>query len=232
MSICCPKSIKGLAIRVTRTDVCGDPEPIAQAQSRIQTNGFVSLTLTPNIEDGEEVTVKNADGSFCIVDEDPDLLRGFDLEMLLCGVPTPLLEMLLGASVLNDGADIVGGVLPSKASQSTQANTTAKQLEVWSRNKEGDSCSAGTTTRPYVQWLLPLTRNWNLGGSLEFAVGALEVTVAGFGEEAPGYSPSVSAEWSGAQVTAIRNGGPLAWKCVTTLPETDDCGYVPAGSGS
>ena len=229
MTICCPKSIKGLAIRVTRTDVCGVPEAETVAQSRIATNGFVSLSLSPNIETGESITVKNADGSFCIVDDEADLLRLFDLEMLLCGVPLPLLEMLLGVSVLTDGADTVGGVLPSKENQ---ANNLPRQLEVWSRNKDAAACAPGATPVPYVQWLLPLTRNWNLGGSLDFTVSNLEVTLTGKGEESPGFTPSVATEWSAGQILAIQNGGPLAWKCVGTLPSVDDCGYVPAASGS
>lgn len=229
MTICCPKSIKGLAIRVTRTDVCGVPEAETVAQSRIVTNGFISLSLSASVEDGEALTVKNADGSFCIVDNDPDLLRGFDLELLLCGVPTALLEMLLGAAALSTGANIVGGVLPSRANQAT---ALPRQIEVWSKNKDADSCAPGAEAVPYVQWLLPLTRNWNLGGSVEFSISNLELTLTGFGEESPGFEPSVSSEWPEAHVTAIQNGGPLAWKCVNSVPTTDACGYVPAASGS
>jgi len=229
MTICCPKSIKGLAIRVTRTDVCGVPEAETIAQSRIATNGFVTMTLSPNIETGEAITVKNADGSFCVVDEDPDLLRGFDLELLLCGVPTPLLEMLLGASVLTDGPDTVGGVLPSRANQT---NLLPRQIEIWSRNKDATACAPGSSPVPYVEWLLPLTRKWNLGGSLAFSISNLEVTLTGFAEESPGYETSVAGEWSAADILAIQSGGPLAWKCVGSLPVVDDCGYVPAASGS
>ena len=229
MTICCPKSIKGLAIRVTRTDVCGVPEAETIAQSRIATNGFVTMTLSPNIETGEAITVKNADGSFCVVDEDPDLLRGFDLELLLCGVPTPLLEMLLGASVLTDGPDTVGGVLPSRANQT---NLLPRQIEIWSRNKDATACAPGASPVPYVEWLLPLTRKWNLGGSLAFSISNLEVTLTGFAEESPGYETSVAGEWSAADILAIQSGGPLAWKCVGSLPVVDDCGYVPAASGS
>ena len=229
MSICCPKSIKGLAIRVTRTDICGVPESIFDADTRITTTGFVSLGLTPNIESGEEITVKNADGSLCVTDKDPDQLKWFDLELLLCGVPLPLLEMLLGVTLLTDGADSVGGVLPSRAAQIDQL---PRQMEVWSRNKDAAACAPGATPVPYVQWLLPLTRNWNVSGNLSFSITQLEFTLSGQAEETQGYQPSHGGEWDAGQVAAIQNGGPLAWKCVGELPTTSDCAYYGIGSGA
>ena len=227
MTICCPKSIKGLAIRVTRTDICGVPESIFTPQTRLTTKGFVSLGLTPNIEAGEEITVKNADGSLCVTDKDPDQLKWFDLEMLLCGIPLPLLEMLLGVTLLLDGLNSVGGVLPSRASQIDQL---PRQVEIWSRNKDAAACAPGATPVPYVHFGLPLTRNWQVGGNKTFSITQLEFTLTGQGEETAGFLPSHSTEWSAGQVAAIQAGGPLAWKCVSELPTTSECAYDVIGS--
>lgn len=232
-TICCPKSIKGLAIRVTRADICCVPEPETTANSRIATNGFVSLSLSPNIETGESISIKLADGSLCIDDTDPDLLTSIGLELLVCGVPLPLLEMLLGVALLLDGVDAVGGVLPSKANQTSAASAETRQFELWSRNKDVSACVAGNSELPYVHWLLPCTKNWQISGNIEFAIGATEITLSGVAEEGgPSWAPSVAAEWSNGQITEIQGGGPLAWKCDSTLPETDQCAYVSAASGS
>jgi len=234
-TICCPKSIKGLAIRVTKADICCAAAPETEANSRVATNGFVTLSLSPEIEAGEEITVKTADGAICIDDKDPDILKRLTIEVLLCGVPIPLLELLLGASALTDGGgNIVGAALPSLTDQPSAANPLMRQLEVWSRNKDTASCAPGSTVLPYVQWLVPCTQNWQIGGDLEFSITQLEITLTADGEGSPGWTPSVAAEWTAGQIATIQggSGSPFAWKCVAALPDVDDCAYVPAASGS
>ena len=43
----------------------------------------------------------------------------------------------------------------------------------------------------YIQWLLPLTKNWELSGGLNFTNGALEVTIKGYAENNPLWVPSL-----------------------------------------
>ena len=62
--------------------------------------------------------------------------------------------------------------------------------------------------------------------------------VPGFGDPvghptgpAPAVLPfGISADpWSLADQSAIQAGGPVAWRCVDSLPEgIDDCAYVPS----
>jgi len=193
MAICCPKSIKACALRITRQLECGTPVDPLTPNSRIQTAGFMELNLSPDIESGEDITTKNGCGDICIRDKDCDRLKGFDLELKLCGVPLPVIEMLLGASLLDDGAGgFKGGVLPESKDSSCEL---PKQLDFWSKNADKGVCSVdGVTNNLYIQWTLPLARNWQLSGALNFSNGALEVTLSGYAENNPLWFPAFPAD--------------------------------------
>lgn len=224
----CPKSVNGVAIRITQTDECGVPvDDLTNKQ--VLTSAFVSLTQTPNIEAGTEIVAKKADGSLCISRKQPDQLKWLDLSLQLCGIPYPVLSLLVGASGLLDGSDIVGGVLPSRASQSG-AGIPPVQIDLWSINADSGACS-GDAAAPYIHWVYPLTRNWQLSGDIVFGDEAANITLTGLAEETGGFEPAENDEWSNTDITAIQQGGPLAWKVVDSLPDgIDDCAFTVTGS--
>jgi hypothetical protein len=231
--------------------------------SRIQTAGFVELTLSPDVEDGEDILSKNACGDICINDKDCKRLKGFDLELKLCGVPLPVIEMLTGATLLDDGAsppNIVGAVMKEAK---TAPCRDPFSIELWSKNADKNLCGpGGVAGRQFIHWVLPRTINWEITGDLSFSNGALEITLSGYGENNPQWFPSYPGPtfpswsppfpatpnhpvgppgpvlpveittpdpWSLADQAAIQAGGPLAWRCVDSLPSPlDDCAYVGA----
>src|SRR6478735_8744867 len=97
---CCPKSIKALAMRITRQDECDRAVDPLTPNSRIASTGFMEINLSPDMEAGEDITTKNGNGEICIREKDQDRLKGFEVELKLCGVPVPVLEMLIDATVL------------------------------------------------------------------------------------------------------------------------------------
>lgn len=257
MAICCPKSIKACALRITRQDDCDRAiDPLAP-NSRIQTAGFMELNLSPDMEGGMDITTKNACGDICIRDKDCDRLKGFDAELKLCGMPLAVIEMLIGAELLaDDNGDFVGAVM--RESKNTPCEDS-KGLEFWSKNA-AKSCSTGSNNL-YIHWVLPRTINWELSGGLNFTNAALEVTIKGYAQNNTDWVPSMPGPafpsyvpgggdpastpsgaagpvlpggleadpWSLSDQTAIRKGGPLAWRCVGTLPTPlNDCGYLPS----
>lgn len=255
MAICCPKSIKACALRITRQDACDRALDPLTTNSRIQTAGFMELNLNPDMEGGEDITTKNACGDICIRDKDQDRLKGFEVELKLCGLPSSVLEMLIGATPLfDDDGNIVG--LATRESKDAPAENS-KALEFWSKNA-AKSCSTESNNL-FIQWVLPRTINWELSGGLSFTNAALEVTLTGYAENNTLWVPSLPGEdfpswvpgggdpaglpsgapgpvlpagvladpWSLADQTAIRAGGPLAWRCVGALPTPlDDCDYL------
>lgn len=189
MSICCPKSIKACALRITRQNECDVALDPLVPNSRIQTSGFMELNLSPDVENGEDITTKNACGDICIRDKDCDRLKGFEVELKLCGIPLPVLEMLTGLTLLSDGAGGFNGAVMREAKAAACENS--KALEVWSKNADKGVCDVdGAPANLWIHWVLPRTINWEISGGLNFTNGALEVVVKGYAENNPLWFPS------------------------------------------
>jgi hypothetical protein len=227
------------------------------ANSRIQTAGFVELAVSPKYEDGQTDITRWGGietGMVMIVDRDFDVLLGFDLKLKLCGVPTAVVEMMLGVNLLTDAGDVTGGVVKD---DKRFACRDPLMLEVWSKNVADQPLNADGSCDNWIHWLLPLTNFWALDGDLTFNNGTVEVALRGFGSASPGWYPSAPDStagfgsyvdgwptgpppvlanplvtpdaWTLGDLADIRAGGPLAWKCVPALPSPlDECGYVPA----
>ena len=223
MALCCPRSIKACAIRITRQNECDIALDPLTPNSRITTNGFMELNLSPDVESGEDITTKNACGDICIRDKDCDRLKGFEVELKLCGVPLPVLEMLTGATLLSDGLGGFNGLVMRESKGSACENS--KMLEVWSKNADKGVCNVdGTIENLYVQWVLPRTINWEISGGLNFTNGPLEVVLSGYAENNPLWFPSMPGDTfpsyvlpsppaapdtpSGGDPTGLPTGGP------------------------
>jgi hypothetical protein len=128
-------------------------------------------------------------------------------------------------------------------------------VEVWSKNVDA-SCTDGLSTSQWVHWVLPYTSHWTLQSDLRFDSDALEWEIGGYArrnewwfpafpdvnfpsydygsqlpeDPAPGSLPVgvEPDEWTLDDLDTIRASGPLAWRCVSTLPEPlNDCVYLP-----
>lgn len=107
MATKCFASIKGLAMRWSRLDSCG--EFVGPPCNAVVSKGFVSLNVSAQIEEGEEYKVKYADGTWAINERDNPLYDHFALEMSFAQVDPDLFEMAAGAQVLTDwNGDNVG----------------------------------------------------------------------------------------------------------------------------
>ena len=70
--------IRGKRIRVTELDECGRVMPTSR---KIVTNGFVTVTITAEVEDGTETTLRRADGALCVSELDNPTLKHLTLEI-------------------------------------------------------------------------------------------------------------------------------------------------------
>lgn len=260
MAYCCPKSVRACAIRITRLNTSGVPLDPLGAETRLLTSGFMELSLSPDYLNGESLVTRSMGGEVVIVDNDFDVLLGFNLRLKMCGVPEAALAMLIGAESL----PISGMALPDLK---RFACRDPLMIEMWSKNVAADACLPGGLpgTGTWVHWLLPRTTLWKLDSDLAYTSGALEFSLSGYGTQNPGWFPSnpdpalgafpsyvpgggdlagwptgpapvapnplMSLDaWTLGDVDAIRDSGPLVWKCVDALPfPLDDCGYVPGG---
>lgn len=214
------KSVRGLAMRFTRTDACGVPQAEVTVNSRLTTAAFVTIGLTPDVFEGDDIEITAANGNLCIDDKGTDTLKGIDLEMEICDVNESLLEMLLAWGILTDYLTPVEQVGFVAAASNVALGLQYTMLEVWSRNASDDACAVVTNPgRPYFHWLFPLTSRWQLSDIGDFGNNAQTLTLTGYSENNTNFAASRAAdEWTVADVAAIQAGGAIAGREVVALP--------------
>jgi len=252
VTICCPKSIKACSLRITRLNASDIPLDPLVCNSRIQTAGFMELGLTPDIEGGTVTETRSPGGDLCIVDRECSRLKGFNLELKMCGVPLPVLEMLIGVNLMVENGDVLGAAFRNDRAG---VCTNAVMLELWSKNADKGTCDIdGTPANLWIQWVLGRTFDWSLTSNLTFNSGVTEFALSGYAQMNPWWFPSLPGAgfpsyvpgggdpaglptgppdpvlpdgitpdpWTLDDMGTVRLSGPLGWKCVDALPSPID----------
>ena len=125
------QSIRALAIRATLLDDCGRPVNVQQTnKTQISTDGFISLSFSHDIEEGDKVRKKLGNGKLCLIDNGvcPQTV-GLEVTLTLCNVAPQLMELLISAKQLaNDAGDVIG--IASGGRRDGDC-TSHVMLEVW-----------------------------------------------------------------------------------------------------
>lgn len=172
-------SVSGVAIRVTRLNGSGG---LVAAES-YTSKSFIRVSFTPEYEEGDEITEKNADGTVCVTYKAPDTLKRATMEIAVCD-PDPVLSQLLSGGVLlagdADGAGTGTTVEPlgwASAEVGEDPSGDGVAVEVWSRAIV-DGKPAGVN--PFFHWIFPYTKT-RLSGDRVIENGLLANTYEGFG---------------------------------------------------
>lgn len=156
MATVCFKPVLGKRIRVVKLNECGAVPTAAAADSMVVTDGFVSVSLSAEVEDGNEILTKKADGSICVNEMQNSTFKRFTVEAEFCGVDPGLLSVVTNAEIYQgyDSGDS-GIVVPE--------GTIAKQfsLELWT-GLSGQACQPGVEEASGYM-LLPFVRGGTLG---------------------------------------------------------------------
>lgn len=136
MATRCFTPIFGKRIRVTRLDACGNVPVAGTASSYVATDGFVSVNLSAEVEDGNEIITRKADGSICVNERQSSSFKRFNVEMEFCGVNPDLLSLTTNAEQYKDVSDTLGIVVPE--------GTIDKKFgfELWT-GLSGQACEPG-----------------------------------------------------------------------------------------
>lgn len=129
--------VLGKRLRVTQLDECGNPPASGDPNTVVVTDGFISLTLTSEIEEGTEIITRKADGSLCVNQKLADSFKRFTLEIEFCGVDPDLLSLVTNAEPYQDYDAENAGV--------TVAEGTINKrfaLEMWT-GLSGQACEPG-----------------------------------------------------------------------------------------
>lgn len=154
MATTCFSSVRGRVLRATKLDQCGNP--VSGAGGTLTTAGFISVAFSNEIDEGEEITVKNAAGDLCISEPGCPIIKWVNVEATFCQVDPDLINMMTGwPKVLDSEADVVGF-----RTQTTIECAAGVALELWSNVNQG-ACVEGDVQ--YVYFLAPWVTQFILG---------------------------------------------------------------------
>jgi hypothetical protein len=138
MATTCYIPILGKRMRVTALDSCGNVPAAGTVDSQLVTDGFISVALTAEVEDGAEIIQKKADGSLCVNEKLSNVFKRFTVEATFCGVNPSLIAMVTNARGYNDyTVNNVAGVAVGEGPV-----TKKFALELWT-GISGQACLPG-----------------------------------------------------------------------------------------
>lgn len=191
--------VRGRALRATRLDGCGSP--VLGPDSVVVSDGFISVGLTANNEEGETISVTNAAGKVCILDEPTPTFTGYTVEVAFCGVDPDLFSLMTGQPVvLNAAGDTAVGI---RVNSKINVNDLGFALEMWSSVPVAACDESGEAS--YGYFLIPFIKGGVLG---DFTVenGAINFTLSGA-------SSKDGSEWGVGPYDVVRDetgaAGPL-----------------------
>ena len=140
--------VLGKRFRLTSLDVCGRVTPDSV---QFVGDGFVSVTLSSETEEGAEILQKKFNGGLCVNEKQSDSFKRFTLETEFCGVNPDILSIMTNAEPYEDaGGDIAGFTVPEGDIDKAFA------LEIWAGLSgqacgEGQEEASGYLLLPFVQ---------------------------------------------------------------------------------
>jgi hypothetical protein len=225
MASICHNPIQGTRMRVTRLDgTCCSP--VEGDCSTVVSEGFISVSMTDNIEPPDEFKVKNAAGNYCYppVRTRP-LLNWIEAEIEFCQVDPELFELITGSPIVTDAnGDAVG----FGTDNDTYA-TGRFALEVWTNLGGAAACANG---EQFGYLLLPCMKEGTFGdltienGPINFTVNAV---TSGFNDWGVGPYDVVLDELGlpSPLLSALPTDRQRQWMLTQLAPPEASCGCQP-----
>lgn len=132
--------LRGRRMRATRVDANG--RPVYGDNATVTTKGFVTVSYTTNTEEGESITVVNANGETCVAEPATPTFSGFGVEAEFCDVDFALFELLTGQELVLDSDGQAIGITESTA---VDLSAVSFGLELWlGADSKGAKASEGS----------------------------------------------------------------------------------------
>lgn len=255
----CSTSIHICRARFTKLNCDGEADPtidgstvdVAANQNAYVTDSIVSVSISPEISDGEDLEVKTGCDCLCVSYTGPQNLKRFNIDLENCKLEPCLLSLLLGTSEVVQ-CPIDAAAYTDATGQATYCGTPGDTIGVnYPTYLDcGDECQSGVAAEfwsdswvddyqcgspyRYIHWVFPRVI-WTLGDwTLENDF--LTVNMSGFTRGNPNwfYGPWPGYNTCGdevcgpsAQSNPITAANPLGyWQYTDFLPEAA-CECVP-----
>jgi hypothetical protein len=171
-NLLCAKPLQGSTVRVTMLDACGNP--LLTECAYAVSDGFVSVTLTPNVDEGERLYVRNSDGEPVINQRAKPNLNWYDISLIFQEVDFELFTTLTGLLPNEDDLGRTTGFLVTES----RYGTGSFALEVWMGNAE-EECAPGDVLPFHGYNLLPWVVEGSLSGDITITNDLITFTVTG-----------------------------------------------------
>jgi hypothetical protein len=174
----CFSSLGACALRVAKLTSGGVPVP--GASNGYVSTALVSVGVSVEISEGDDLEQKNGCGDICATFKQPDRIKRLTLSMDLCQLDTYLINFLTGAPMYTSGGLPIGWQFTPVSS----GLTTYVSFEVWSKAIDAGTQAVPAFTSPnaaYFHWVFPKTQ-WTLG-DVTIENGIMTVPVNGFSTE-------------------------------------------------
>lgn len=179
-------SITGSHLRITRLNPNGSI--MTGPSASYVTKQYISLSITPEYEDGDEFSQKTAGGEVCASFKTADTLKRVTLQVALCNPDPEFTEMAAGGVLYTADGKTAGWAAPPVG---IDALPNGIALEVWSKAISGGKQAA---VNPYWHWLVPFATLRPSGDiTIENGITATAFEGWGVGNEAFGSGPASPA---------------------------------------
>jgi hypothetical protein len=212
-------------IRVTRLDSCG--RPVCGVDNGFVFDCFATLAMNPNVDEGDDVTYKAANGRQCGFKKGCPTFNGYDVELNFFAISPEFIELTTGQPVVFgfDGK-------PIGWDDCSVPCNTGFALEMWAEVIQQGGCPEDAAGE-WVYFLLPWVTG-GLIGDMEVGSEAVSLSLGGATRNGGGWGvgPYNVQATNAAQVPGPMLT-PLGTNChrrtfVTTIaPPVVACAYAP-----
>ncbi|GHI91743.1 hypothetical protein [Streptomyces olivaceus] len=224
----CPSLLRGVVMRATRLDPCG--RPVYGVCNQVVSDGFVTVSMSAETEEGEAISVTKANGQTCINEAGCEQLSYYSLGMEFCEVDPDLVQIMNPSFEIY--RDVDGNAIGWDDSVELRCDT-GYALELWTNvYAAADACTGAGAQGQWGYLLLP----WVVGaapGDLEIANDAVSFNFNGRTKVGSGWRRgpyNVQAGQGGVPAPMLKPVGPKTPRrfFVTTIrPPEPECGCQP-----
>jgi hypothetical protein len=154
----CLSLVRGRRIRLTRLDACG--RPIYGEDSSVVSKGFISVALTANTIESDEINVTNAAGERCVYEPAEPSLTGYGVEIQFCEVDPDLFSLVTGQPTV---LDFDGNSIGFDVDTATSLSGSGFALELWAGSANSDACATEGAQGSFGYLLLPFIKGGIVG---------------------------------------------------------------------
>jgi hypothetical protein len=193
--------------------------PVTGTGGQVVTNGFISISPSPEYEEGEEFLQKNANGDPCVNEKDPNFLKRVGLEVEFCNIDPDAIVLMTGERLLVTGAATGTGVAFGEGLLLARFG-----LEVWQPLAGAGACSP-TGQQFFMYWCFPNVGNAMIS-DFAFENAPFSFTIAADTKAASalwGNGPGAVDWLNGNTIAADEH---FAFNVTTVPPPTPTCGAI------